>query len=527
MTSASKKIYLDPQWEIKEEIQPSEPAQVKKKPTRKETSKDERQGDLLATTLDEKTGTKPKTRVLSLLPSGATELNFQLDKLVEIAANSSDAYSTLLFLSNDEQKLELVSFQSLSRDLKRVVAEPSLVTWTAESKARISVSIIDRQQHSPGYYESADVDVSSFCAVPIIGITGKLEGVLAIDSKKSYAFNKQVETLLESLSYQAAFLIHLHQLKATSNAEAPLTHVYEERFDTVGTIDGLLTIASDVPQSVIEHRCAVIVANAELLGKTEAKLYGFNEQSVESNKLLNIICKRKKGLSVERTVTVLPTADITSDPFVSLPIKVLGVEAGSINILACSGEEIYASEVVKLERYAKAVGQKLEAIKLKDLSTKVKSNSNLFGTWKQFESDAAEQLCLEERILVLTNIEIETLVEIEKRFGLDVATTIEDKLVSLASQLARESYLLTRGTRNSIYLVCPTDEIDSYVMRLQALLKRALPGTEFNANQEAKLASELASQGLVHRSRQLTSADDLSPILPDALEDSEEEVING
>ena len=123
--------------------------------------------------------------------NGKSKLEESLTSLVQLIANITESYSASIFVADTRNRiLHSLAFQSLSRDYISNVQIPygaGLVGWTAENKVRIAVCPFEHDSRTLLYYNT-DQSLKSFIAVPILGKNGDLVGVIACDSKKSYAF---------------------------------------------------------------------------------------------------------------------------------------------------------------------------------------------------------------------------------------------------------------------------------------------------------------------------------------------------
>jgi hypothetical protein len=125
--------------------------------------------------------------------------------------------SNLYALKGLSDAVELIGYHSLSND---VVAQPirsggGLIGWVARHGRSIHVSPFEHDSRTLGIY-SRDQQLKSFIGIPIIipalnGTTDERFGVVACDSKKSYAFSKLQGKLLEDLAETVSCTILLGQ----------------------------------------------------------------------------------------------------------------------------------------------------------------------------------------------------------------------------------------------------------------------------------------------------------------------------
>lgn len=160
-----------------------------------------------------------------------------LCRLARFGANLADAHSCFLFFHGalvsaldpgivppgGMQHMVLAGFHSLSPEIVPhcvVSADSGLIGWVASHRRSIHVSPFELDSRTLGIY-SADQQLKSFIGIPILlqdsyemlGAAGvapaQLTGVLACDSKKSFAFSKLQGKLLEDLSREIAETVEL------------------------------------------------------------------------------------------------------------------------------------------------------------------------------------------------------------------------------------------------------------------------------------------------------------------------------
>ncbi len=160
-----------------------------------------------------------------------------LCRLARFGANLADAHSCFLFFHGalvsaldpgivppgGMNQMVLAGFHSLSPEILPhcvVSADSGLIGWVASHRRSIHVSPFELDSRTLGIY-SADQQLKSFIGIPILlqdpyemlgaaGVaSGQLTGVLACDSKKSFAFSKLQGKLLEDLSREIAETVEL------------------------------------------------------------------------------------------------------------------------------------------------------------------------------------------------------------------------------------------------------------------------------------------------------------------------------
>lgn len=145
-----------------------------------------------------------------MLASEKTTLLDDLTRLARFGANVSDSHSCFIFLPGPGDTVELAGFHSLSNtviDRCTLPLDAGLIGWVAKHGKAIHVSPFDRDSRTLGVY-SSDQELKSFIAVPIkLPASTSIWGVVACDSRKSFAFSKLQGKLLEELAEQATCLL--------------------------------------------------------------------------------------------------------------------------------------------------------------------------------------------------------------------------------------------------------------------------------------------------------------------------------
>ncbi len=158
--------------------------------------------------------------------STSRKLKNDLCRLARFGANITDAYSCFIFLprhllsptpASPQYELELGGLHSLSNDVNipcLIPQESGLIGWTAKHRRSIHVSPFERDSKTLGVYKE-DQKLKSFIATPIrLRLTSHSQktttGVVACDSKKSFAFSKVQGKLLDDLSQEIANTVELN-----------------------------------------------------------------------------------------------------------------------------------------------------------------------------------------------------------------------------------------------------------------------------------------------------------------------------
>ena len=159
------------------------------------------------------------------------KVNCDLYRLARFGANLTDSHSCLIFLpaelmaqltcsplsrgADENLPLVLAGYHSLSTDVVQncqIQRGAGLVGWVAKHNRSIHVSPFELDSRTLGIY-STDQQLKSFIGVPVsldlpnLKVSGA--GVIACDSKKSFAFSKLQTKLLENLAAEVSNTIDL------------------------------------------------------------------------------------------------------------------------------------------------------------------------------------------------------------------------------------------------------------------------------------------------------------------------------
>jgi len=426
------------------------------------------------------------------------ELTKSLEPLSRLVANTTESYSSVIFAADKNRRtLSVISAHTLSRDFVWDIEIPfgtGLVGWTAENKNRISVCPFEHDSRTLQYY-SDDQALKSFIAVPILSANSELLGVIACDSKKSYAFSKITEKLLQDCAAQASEIMQLHQ--AIGNG-AQRTIV--DRNEISRTIDELrefddehtlLNAVAEIPQSVVDRDALVVMTTAEI-GIGKGRFYTSARLNQIGHRLLDLVCKHNKVLCPDRSVQAMPTDDILQRSFLSVPFKVFGREAGSFNVLSKSHESFDVVQIEALETIARVVGRELERIRLRDkMVSSIETNGTL--SWKHFAVRA--RLALGEAkqrktSLSLVRLSINNLSYVEDIAGLDVAVGVMQKLMRLVDQLQRSPAISCYLYGFQILVLMESSEVAGFTKRFCHLVQR-LRSVDFGVTSRDALGNKL------------------------------------
>lgn len=158
-----------------------------------------------------------------------TAIDKDLNSLIKLTGNVFDAFSAALFLIDKSRKrLVLRAYHSLSRHIIKDTAIElghGLVGWVAEHEDNLNVSQFKHDTKTLQFY-SIDEEIKSFLAVPVF-LSG-LEGVLCVDSKKSYVFTPKMQKILIGFAEQFSCLIGRARVEETRERNIKeISSIYE------------------------------------------------------------------------------------------------------------------------------------------------------------------------------------------------------------------------------------------------------------------------------------------------------------
>lgn len=197
------------------------------------------------------------------------QLEKDLHRLAAFGLNITDAHSCFIFVppqilssspqpenlpdnsQNDTpQFLEIGGVSTLSQEVVehcKIFLDSGLIGWVAKHARSIHVSPFEHDSRTLGVY-SADQQLKSFIGIPVAlgepDYTGRcsLTGVIACDSKKSFAFSKLQGKLLENLAAEVANTITLHRRSQDTGAPQSNWDTFLENACSLGHSLGVLSL---------------------------------------------------------------------------------------------------------------------------------------------------------------------------------------------------------------------------------------------------------------------------------------------
>ncbi len=189
-------------------------------------------------------------------------LGAELTRLARFGANVSDSFSCFIFLPSKIARpfageslelaetgatecLHLVGHHSLCHDIVdrcAVACGTGLIGWVAKHRRSIHVSPFEHDSRTLGTYRT-DQELKSFIGVPILleGAEGEPCGVIACDSRKSFAFSKLQGKLIEELALQAATLV---QYAAATRSTGGFENSYESFLDAGAALAQSMSVST-------------------------------------------------------------------------------------------------------------------------------------------------------------------------------------------------------------------------------------------------------------------------------------------
>jgi len=154
-----------------------------------------------------------RLRRAGLLISSRLRLEETLEAILQMALEVTEAhYGIFRLLDKSGQFLNTraVAGERLARPLVEAlpINSNSVMAWVARNRQAVCISDLREEPWSQIYYPlDANLEMRSELAVPLIGASGRLEGVLNLESPNIGAFNEDDSHLLQALATQAVITI--------------------------------------------------------------------------------------------------------------------------------------------------------------------------------------------------------------------------------------------------------------------------------------------------------------------------------
>ncbi len=192
-----------------------------------------------------------RLRHAGMLISSRLELEETLETILQMALEVTNAqYGIFRLVDKSGQNLVTRAFAGECLDQPQVetlpLAVPSIMGWVAKNRQPLCIHDLQTEPWSRIYYPlDADMEMRSELAVPLIGASGKLEGVLNLESPVVGAFSEQDRHLLQSLATQAVIAIQevrlldalkeVAELLLTQSRQQVLNHLVELACDLLNS----------------------------------------------------------------------------------------------------------------------------------------------------------------------------------------------------------------------------------------------------------------------------------------------------
>jgi diguanylate cyclase (GGDEF)-like protein len=181
------------------------------------------------------------------------------DRLIELVSNVTEAYTTAIFLADNQKRiLRLWKFYSLSDNINTNVSIPFGTGPTgivAETKKDFDLAKFAERDSSLLKIYAKNESIKSFFAVPIINKDGILEGVLSIDSKKTYVFSSKEQKLLRLFAEQFSQLLNnlmVQKFMDTDTSDIEFLNEFSNEITKIDDVESVLQLALDSIIKLIE-----------------------------------------------------------------------------------------------------------------------------------------------------------------------------------------------------------------------------------------------------------------------------------
>ena len=154
-----------------------------------------------------------RLRRAGLLISSRPRLNETLDAILQMAMEVTNAqYGNCLLVDKTGRELVIVAVagERLSRPYTDNIPleSPSVTSWVAKNRQAVRIPDLKVEPWASIYFPfDHDLEMRSELAVPLIGASGRMEGVLNLESPQPNAFSEADSHLLQALATQAVTAI--------------------------------------------------------------------------------------------------------------------------------------------------------------------------------------------------------------------------------------------------------------------------------------------------------------------------------
>lgn len=175
-------------------------------------------------------------RRTGLLISSRLKLDETLEAILQMALEVTNAeYGIFRLVDKTNQNLIMRAIAGEHLSHPQVEALPlesnSVMAWVARNRQTVCITDLHQEPWVDTYYPlDAELKMRSELAVPLVGASGRLEGVLNLESPETNAFSEQDSHLLQALATQAVIAIQEARLldALQETAELLLSQPYEK-----------------------------------------------------------------------------------------------------------------------------------------------------------------------------------------------------------------------------------------------------------------------------------------------------------
>ncbi len=202
-----------------------------------------------------------RLRRAGLLISSRLRLEETLEAILQMALEVTDAqYGIFRLMDKSGQNLvtSVIAGEQLARPLVEAlpIDEHSVMGWVALHGQAVCITDLFSEPWAHIYYRlDADLEMRSELAVPLIGASGRLEGVLNLESPRIGAFTEEDKHLLQALATQAVVAIQearlldalqeVAQLLLVQSCQRVLARLVELACDLLNAADSAIWLVQD------------------------------------------------------------------------------------------------------------------------------------------------------------------------------------------------------------------------------------------------------------------------------------------
>ena len=186
------------------------------------------------------------------------EIKVDIDELIKLVSTAADAYTTAFFWAdNQNRRLTLWRSYSLGDSVIDGVVIPfsdDCIGWVAQNRKPLVLNFSERDNSTLAFY-SRDEEIKSLLAVPVMR-GNVLEGVLCVDSKRTYVFAPRIQKLLTLFAAQFAHLVNNMRIKKfvyTDASDVALLNNCCEQIALAEDQATILQIAFDSLSEMVEN----------------------------------------------------------------------------------------------------------------------------------------------------------------------------------------------------------------------------------------------------------------------------------